>query len=295
MSHLLASAVLAAVMATSPEVTDDGPPKVQFGNVQLATGVRLRYAAQGDPAGPAVILLHGYSDSWFSFSRVLPLIPSTYRVYALDQRGHGDSDRPFGGYAMRDLGADVVAFMDAMGIRSAVVLGHSMGGFVAQQVALLAPSRVKALVLVNTGVSLRHISGVAEFETAVRALSDPVSRDFAREFQYSTVMQPVPEEFMNQVISESLKLPARVWHGLMDGMMSAEIPVRVGEPGLRSMVMWGSNDAILPDSAREKLLGVLPDPALKMYPETGHAPHWERPELFARDLVAFLGAVSGER
>jgi len=67
---------------------------VQFSTTQLATGVTLHYAEKGDPTGEAIIFLHGYSDSWFSFSRVLPLLSPEYHTFALTQRGHGDSDKP---------------------------------------------------------------------------------------------------------------------------------------------------------------------------------------------------------
>jgi len=77
--------------AAVPAPTSAGP---RFADVRLSTGVRLRYLEQGDPAGRPVILLHGLTDSWFSFSRVLPGISKAHRVYALDLRGHGDSDRP---------------------------------------------------------------------------------------------------------------------------------------------------------------------------------------------------------
>lgn len=90
-------------------------PPLTFASARLRTGVRLQYAEQGDRAGDAVILLHGYSDSWFSFSRILPLLPDSYHVFALDQRGHGDSERPDGGYAIHGLATDVLAFMDEIG------------------------------------------------------------------------------------------------------------------------------------------------------------------------------------
>ncbi|HJS46726.1 MAG TPA: alpha/beta fold hydrolase, partial [Gemmatimonadales bacterium] len=74
------------------------PATLRFDHIQLSTGVRYHYAEQGPAGGEPFILLHGYSDSWFSWSRVLPLFPAEWRVYALDQRGQGDSDRPAAGY-----------------------------------------------------------------------------------------------------------------------------------------------------------------------------------------------------
>src|SRR5687768_13080157 len=144
--------VAAAVAALGASVNDTP----RFADIRLATGIRLHYAEQGPATGTPIILLHGYSDSWFSFSLVLPALSRENRVYALDLRGHGNSDRPASGYRMRDMAADVIAFMDAKGIARATIIGHSMGGFVAQHVALAAPRRVSQLVLIGTATTPRN-------------------------------------------------------------------------------------------------------------------------------------------
>jgi len=124
-----AFAAIAAAQGPNPRPVD----------IRLSTGVRLSYVEKGPADGQPVIFLHGYSDSRFSYSRVLPLLPGNVRAFALSLRGHGDSDRPTSGYAMQDLAADVIAFMDAKRIVRATIVGHSMGSIVAQQVALAAP------------------------------------------------------------------------------------------------------------------------------------------------------------
>src|SRR5688500_10536644 len=172
--HMNLPIALSAALALT--ATDALP--LRFNDARLSTGVRLHYAEQGNPRGHAVILLHGYSDSWFSYSRVLPLIDPKYHVYALDLRGHGDSDRPAAGYAMRDLAADVLAFMDDQRLARVTVIGHSMGSFVAQQLAMAAPERIARLVLIGSGTTPRHIGGIAELESAVRTLRDPVPVEF---------------------------------------------------------------------------------------------------------------------
>ncbi len=287
----IAASLLVTLGAAAP--TDPATESaVKFGNVQLSTGVRLRYAVKGDVSGTPVILLHGYSDSWFSFSRIMPSIPASYRVYALDQRGHGESERPRTGYSMKELGADVVAFMDAMQIERAIVIGHSMGGFVAQEVVAAAPDRVAGLVLVNTGTTIKTMNGLDDFRAAVSALTDPVSQVFVREFQYSTVHQQVPVDFMDRAILESLKLPAYVWHGILAGMFEAELPNRIGTSTMPALIIWGEEDAVLPLAARDALVTSMAGPVeLKNYAETGHAPHWERPQQFAQDLNEFLAKL----
>ena len=266
----------------------DPVPAPRFADVHLATGVRLRYAEQGDAGGPAVILLHGYSDSWFSWSRVLPLIPARYRVIAPDLRGHGDSEQPAGGYTMPDLAGDVLALMDALAIERATIVGHSMGSFVAQQVALAAPRRVDRLVLVGSAAAFNRMAGVEAFADEVNALQDPVPEQFAREFQVSTIHQPVPDEFLDMAVATSLRLPARVWRGIMAGMLATAPAAELDRLDIPTLALSGEQDAVFPPPARRELLGVLPAARSVTYPATGHAPHWERPETFAGDLVAFL-------
>src|SRR3712207_603171 len=191
------------------------PNNVQFARTPpLSTGVRLHYAEQGDRAGKTIIFLHGYSDSWFSYSRVLPLLSPEYHAFALTQRGHGDSDKPQCCYTPQDFAADVDAFMDAVGLEDATMVGASTGALFAQRVALSYPRRVGRLVLVGAQTPANEaISGLRE---EVQALEDPVPPEFVREFQESTIYQPVPQEFLDTVVSESLKLPARVWRDYLE-------------------------------------------------------------------------------
>lgn len=261
---------------------------VQFSSLILKTGVRMHYAYKGDPSGTPVIMLHGYTDSWYSFSPVLPLLDNKYRVYILDQRGHGDSDRPMGGYAMEQFAADVLAFMDAMNLKQATIVGHSMGSFVAQHVAVLAPERVSKLVLVASATTIRN-NTVLELQREIGGLNaDQVPETFAREFQASTAFQPLPQEFLQGVVKESLKTPARVWREVMAEMVAPETPVELKKIKTPTLILWGDKENVFPRSEQESLVSALKNSKLKVYADTGHALHWERPEWFARDLQEFI-------
>ena len=266
------------------------PVALPFAEVRLSTGVRLHYREQGNPAGRPVILLHGITDSWFSFSRVLPGISKAHRVFALDLRGHGDSDRPADEYSPRDMAADVIAFMDALSIRRATLVGHSMGSFVAQQAALAAPERIAGLVLIASATTVRN-AVTLELQQAMASLPDTVPADFAMEFQASTVHQPVPEEFLVRVVAESRKVPARVWRAALAGLLETERFTGIGGSRIPTLLVWGDRDAMFSRSEQEALVAALPIASLKVYRETGHAPHWERPKEVARDLERFLSTA----
>src|SRR6188474_2747951 len=117
--------------------------------------------------GTPVVFVHGWPDSWFSFSRVLPLLPPALRLIALDQRGFGESDHPDSGYTIPDAAADLVAFLDALDIERAVLVGHSYGTFVARCAAIAASERILALTLIGTGASTKP-TGADDLQAALR-------------------------------------------------------------------------------------------------------------------------------
>jgi non-heme chloroperoxidase len=264
---------------------------IRFATTQLATGPRLHYAEQGDPTGEVIVFLHGYSDSWFSFSRVLPLLSPEYHAFALTQRGHGDSDKPQCCYTPEDFAADVDAFMDAVGLEEATVVGASTGALFAERVALSYPHRLSRLVLVGAQTPANENEALLGLREEVRALEDPVPPEFIRAFQESTIHQPVPQEFLDTVVSESLKLPARVWRDYMEQAalsIDHDYVLELREINVPTLILWGEQDPLFPREEQEQLAGAIPDATLKVYPETGHAVHWDRPEWVVRDLEEFM-------
>jgi non-heme chloroperoxidase len=216
------------------------PLQLRFATTYLRTGLRLHYAEQGDPTGEAIIFLHGYSDSWFSFSRVLPLLSPAYHAFAFSQRGHGDSERPECCYTVDDFAADVDAFMDAVGIEEATLVGHSGGTLIAPRVALSYPQRVSRLVLIGAAIMGANNETMLGLGEEVRTLADPVPPEFAREFQVSTIHHPVPGEFLSAAVSESLKLPTRVWRDYMEGVfVTPDHTARLGEINAPTLIVWG--------------------------------------------------------
>jgi pimeloyl-ACP methyl ester carboxylesterase/tetratricopeptide (TPR) repeat protein len=255
--------------------------------VRLKTGITMSYVESGPVDGPPLILVHGFSDSSFSFSRVLPLIDKRFRIYAVDQRGHGDSDRPADGYDMSNFAADVVAFMDAKGIRKATIVGHSMGSFVTMQTALDAPERVERVVLIGTA-STANNPAVMGLKAEIDKLNDPVPADFAREFQVTTSSPTLPKEFIDTVVSESLKLPAYVWKKAISGVVAKNYRTELKKISIPVTIFWGEKETVFMRDEQDILSKGLPNSSLIIYRDSGHAPHWEEPEKFATDLNKIL-------
>jgi pimeloyl-ACP methyl ester carboxylesterase len=257
-------------------------------SIKLPNQIELQYVEQGNPSGIPLILLHGITDSWRSFELILPHLPESIHAFALSQRGHGDSTRPETGYHPRDFAADVVAFMDAQKIRQAVIAGHSMGSYITQRFVLDYPERTLGIALVGSCTNMQDNEGVAEFQLAVSTLTDPVDPGFALEFQQSTMTRPVPQTFLDTVVAESLKLPARVWQSSLEGLLETSHREELSKIKVPTLIIWGNRDAFFPRSEQEGLAAGIANSRFLEYEETGHAPHWEEPGRFAADIVSFI-------
>jgi len=260
---------------------------VRFGNAALHTGIRVHYAEQGDARGVPIVFLHGWPDSWFTFSRVLPSLPSTWRAVAVDQRGFGVSDHPESGYTFQELAADAVALLDALDIERAAFVGHSFGSFVAREVAIAHPQRVTALVLIGTGFST-STPVTQSLQAAVRTLPNPIPEPFAREFQASTAYRALPPEFFDRIVVESLKTPAHLWPVMIDHLLRYDATAALGNVRAPTLMLWGDHDALFSRAEQELTLAALADARLKVYEETGHCPNWERPDDVAADIASFM-------
>jgi non-heme chloroperoxidase len=258
--------------------------------IQLSTGVHLEYAEQGDARGIPIILLHGFTDSWKSFEAVLPYLPSSMHVFAISQRGHGNSSKQATKYHPEDFAKDIADFIRQKKLNQPVIVGHSMGSTNAQCFAANYPSLTRALVLVGSFANLKS-PVVNEFKKVIDDLKDPVDSVFAAEFQVSTIVKPIPDIMLKAFINESLKLPAHVWKGVAAGWATADYIKPLQTFNKPALIVWGDKDAYCPKEHQELLNKTLKKSKLLVYEGIGHALHWEDPERFAKDLIDFISTV----
>jgi non-heme chloroperoxidase len=261
-------------------------------SIQVSDRLTLRYVEQGDPSGTPLVLLHAVADSWHTFELVLPHLPPSIHVFAPSQRGHGDSSRPRDGYRSQDFAVDLGAFMDAVGLDSAIIAGGSSGGLAARKFALDHPERTLGLVLLGSPRSLGDKQNVrAMFDSTIAPMTDPIDPTFVREFARSTLAQLVPPDFLYTIVEENLKVPSRVWKATMQGLLDDDSAKELGRIQAPTLIVWGQQDAILPPDEQESMADSIANARLIVYEGAGHSLYWEEPERVAGDLAAFIGEL----
>lgn len=258
--------------------------------VTLRDGIHLPYAEHGDPDGTPVVFLHGMTDSWRSFERVLPHLPAGIHAYAVTQRGHGDATRT-PEYDIGAMAGDIAGFMDAVGLAKAVICGSSMGSTVTQRFAIDHPERCAGIVLAASAPTFSTL-GIDEMAEELAALTDPIDPDYLRGFQESTVAQPVPADLIDAAVAESAKVSAATFRQIWDATVVCDFSAELGAISAPTLVLWGTEDAYCPRGAQDALLGAIRGSRLVVYAGAGHAMHWEQPERFAADVARFAEEVT---
>jgi len=265
-------------------------------------GLPTRYLTAGE--GPPLLLLHGVGDNAFDWQWVMHALVHTYQVYALDLPGSGGSAKPLPDYSPAFFTRFAAAFLDALGVERAAVVGNSLGGLVGLRLALSDPERVAALGLVSSGGLGREVT------YALRSLALPGYGKLAvawgkrrpgalqRALGRSALLFARPWRVPREWIKEQYRL-ARL-PGFLEAQL-ATLRAQVGPRGQRevlvnrlshlkvpTLVVWGARDRVLPYSQGQEAAARLPEGTLELVPDCGHAPHVEQPERFASGLGEFL-------
>jgi len=126
-----------------------------------------------------------------------------------------------------------------------------------------------------------------EVQAAVLDLRDPVPTAFAREFQASTAYAALPEAFFERIVAESLKLPARLWREVFEGLLAYDDAGQLARLTTPTLLMWGERDALFPGEDQDRLVTAIRGARLRTYRDTDHCPNWECPEQVAAELQSF--------
>jgi non-heme chloroperoxidase len=255
-------------------------------SVDLPGRGHFHYVTAGSAGRPLLVFLHGLADSWRSAALLFRHLADDFEIAALDQRGHGETGDRFSSYEPGDFAADAAAFLKALGRPPAVLAGHSMGSLVAQDLAADLPETVSRLVLIggaDTAAGNAALQGLAD---ELPRLPDPPPRSFVYDFQASTVHRPLPDGLLDAFVADSLKLSKRVWIETVRGLLATR-PGPEPRRSIPTLIAWGEQDSVFDAAAQERLRKRFHPSTFVSYPETGHAPQWERPETVAASILAF--------
>jgi pimeloyl-ACP methyl ester carboxylesterase len=269
-------------------------------SVALPDGVTLAYIDTGNPTGPPVVLIHGYTDNARDWVPVLPYLSKRFRLILVDIRGHGKSSKPECCYTRLDFAYDIKLLLDALSIRQADVVGHSLGSIIAQTFAEYWPERTGRVVLISsTGGRPPGSTAPAQFDYAaeIRKLKDPIDPDSPFMIAWWDSPTPVDPEFIRRQRRDSAAIPLGVWLAVLDEALpsaTAYIDLQSTLPRLKAptLLIWGSKDPIMEEPVRKTLEEALPGAKVKIFEGLGHNPFWENPAAVAPVINAFLGAGS---
>ena len=262
----------------------------------LNKNVRLYWEEHG--SGPPVLLIMGLSFTHEMWFRLLPALSARYRAISFDNRGMGRSDCPSGPYSIRRMAQDAATVMDAAGASSAHVVGASMGGMIAQELALRSPKRVRSLLLACTSHSglfgawphFRYAPHIQRVRRATRA-----EREHAlRRFLYATSTPP-------ERIDEDVRVRCQcAWNhrgfwSQLAGILAWSAYGRLPRIKVPTVVIHGAEDHLVPPENGRVVASRIPSARFHLMPDAGHLLMTDQPELCTEMLLDFLDEQTREQ
>lgn len=259
-------------------------------------GINLYYELHG--RGPLVVLIPGLGYDGWMYSRMIPGLAEQFQVISIDNRGSGLSDKPAGPYTAQMLAADVIGLLDELGAAKAHIVGHSMGGFIAQALAIDYPERVDRLVLSATNFGGPHHIPITP--PAMAVLTD-VSGDPIERLRRGIAISTAPgfaesnAEFVESWLQYRVAHPidpagyqAQLAIGL--GLLSeaASFEHKLGRVTAPTLLLFGEHDVVVPPGNAELLAAKLPHARVEILPNAGHVFPFETPEAANRAITRFL-------
>lgn len=247
----------------------------------------------GGPSTP-LLLVHGYTGEKEDFAGVIDALAADRRVVAVDLPGHGETPGPddLAAYGLGALGAWVLHVADAVGLGDVHLLGHSMGGLVAQRVAATSAHRLRSLVLQNTGPGgLRdeaadHLSAVA---AVARDHGLEAARDYAEAAGRARGLPEGDPDVAAYMRARYLRLaPAAVLGGARAILTAMPVGAPLRGLDIPALVLWGEADDVWLPSEQRRLAAGVPGAEVVVIPGAAHSPQREQPERWLAAVTDFL-------
>jgi len=253
-------------------------------------GVKLYWEEHG--AGDPLLLIMGLGATLEWWHRLVPILAPRYRTIVFDNRGAGRSDVPAGPYPVPVMAADAAAVMDAAGVASAHVFGASMGGMIAQELALNHPSRVRSLILGCTACGGQHVVPATKEVGAALAARTTMTREEAMWAMVPYIFDAsTPRDVVAADLAIRLTSPVtndgyfaqlqgiRAWSGSYDRLAGLTMP---------TLVIHGETDQLVPPENGRIVAKAIPGSRLLMIPHASHIFFTDQFEASSQALLSFL-------
>ncbi|MCB0119135.1 MAG: alpha/beta fold hydrolase [Anaerolineales bacterium] len=260
-----------------------------------SNGIELYYESHGE--GKPLVLISGLGYPHWQWHKMVPVLAEHFQVITFDNRGVGQSDKPAGPYTAQMLAQDTVGLLDALGIEKAIIVGHSMGGFIAQAMALDFPQRVEKLILCSTNFGGPHHVPVTP--EAMKVLSDVTSDPLTR-FKNGLVVSTAPgwadknpemiEEWIKWRVANPIE-PAPYQAQLAIGLSllpeAAAFEDKLQRLDVPTLILFGAHDKVVPPANADLLSKKISGSTVMIFPDAGHFFPIEIAEAASRAITDF--------
>lgn len=249
-------------------------------------GVTLHVEVTGPDDGPTVVFSNSLGTTLHLWDPILPLLPEGLRIVRYDMRGHGKSDVPDGPYTMGQLVSDAEAVCDAVQARDAMFVGLSVGGMIAQGLAVKRPEIMRALVLSNTAAKIWSPQLWQDRIATVKykglpAMSDEImKRWFGRDFYGTPAMAPW------QAMLSATQTQGYI--GVCAAIAGTDFYTPTSGLRLPTLGIAGSDDGSTPPDLVRETVDLIPGSQFALLRQAGHLPCVEKPAEYAALLTKFM-------
>jgi pimeloyl-ACP methyl ester carboxylesterase len=282
--------------------TVDWPAHMRWEEI---AGRRVNVVEIGDGEATPVVFVHGLSGCWQNFLENIPSVSQTRRVVTLDLPGFGESEMPHEKVSITGYARVVQEVCDRLELERISLVGNSMGGFIAAELAIRQPARVERLALVSAaGISSANVARLPVL--TLGRIGAAMMANQAVDHRY-IAMRPRARQLALGLVARHPRLlaPDLAYEGLMRGAdkpgfnsalracLEYDFRDRLPEIEAPTLIVWGEKDSILSVRDADEYERLIPNTKKLVMRDTGHVPQVERPEAFNRELLEFLDAKAG--
>ncbi len=256
-----------------------------------ANGIKINYEFSGKEPAPVVVLSHSLACSQVMWWPQLELLEAHFRVLRYDTRGHGNSDAPQGAYTLNQLVDDAVGMLDALEIKRVHWVGLSMGGMIAQGLALNHPGRLNTLVLADTAAIIP-----AEAQPVWQERIDAASSGGMQAVAESTLERWFTPSYLKQnspgidrIRQQILATPLAGYIGCSEAIRRLNYLEQLNTVQINTLIMVGADDPGTPVAASEAMHAQIKNSKLVVIPQAAHLSNIEQADTFNEELMVFLG------